>query len=97
MPSHLNEYEVGYLPPVDHPLTASSRSHSQHKSQSRKTSHSKVSSHSRSSGCSSISGAHAAAALTSREAAMVEERIKQRQYDELRQQMEEDALAEIEF
>ncbi len=96
LPSHLDDYEVGYLPPVDPPPTASSRCHSQHKSQSRGTSHSKASSHSKSSSRFSVSGAHAASALTSRQAAIVEERIQQRQYDNLLRQIEEDTLAEIE-
>lgn len=96
-PSHLSDYEVGYIPPVDPPPISSSRCHSQHKSQSRKTSHSKASSHSRSSGHSIISGVQATSALTSSQAAMVDERIKQRQYDNLLQQIEEDTLAEIEY
>ncbi len=39
----------------------------------------------------------ATSALTSSQAAIVEERIKQRQYDNLLQQIEEDTLAEIEY
>lgn len=97
LPSHLCDYEVGYIPPVDPPPIASSRCHSQHKSQSRKTSHSKASSHSRSSCHSIISGEPATSALTSSQAAIVEERIKQRQYDELLHQIEEDTLAEKEY
>ncbi|XP_059394557.1 probable basic-leucine zipper transcription factor R [Carassius carassius] len=96
-PSHLSDYEVDYIPAVDPPPISSSRCHSQHKSQSRKTSHSKASSHSRSSGHSIISGVQATSALTSSQAAMVDERIKQRQYDNLLQQIEEDTLAEIEY
>ncbi|XP_039534154.1 uncharacterized protein LOC120483252 [Pimephales promelas] len=97
LPSHLGVYEVGYMLSGDPPPTTSSRCHSQRKSQSRKTSHSKASSHSRSSSHSTVSGVQATSALTSSQAAIVEERIKQRQYDDLLQQMEEDTLAEIEF
>ncbi len=96
LPSHLDEYDVGYLPTVEPPPTASLHCHSQHKSQSRRTSHSKASSHCKSSGRFSVSGAHAASALTSRQAAIVEERIQQRQDDNLLWQIEEDTLAEIE-
>lgn len=95
-PSHLSDYEVGYIPPTDSPPIASSSCHSQHKSQSRKTSHSKARSRSRSSGHSIISGVQATSAFTSSQAAIVEERIKQRQYDNLLQQIEEDTLAETE-
>ncbi len=86
LPSHLDEYEVDYLPPVDPPPTASSRCHSQYKCQSRRTSHSKASSHSKSSGRFSVSGAHAASAGEN----------PQRQYNNLLRQIEEDTLAEIE-
>ncbi|XP_016098874.1 G protein-activated inward rectifier potassium channel 1-like [Sinocyclocheilus grahami] len=84
----------GIVETTDPPPTASSRCHSRHKSQSRRTSHSKASSDS---SRSSVSGAHVASALTSRQAAIVEERIQQRQYDNLLQQIEEDTLAEIEY
>ncbi|XP_067272571.1 uncharacterized protein [Pseudorasbora parva] len=97
LPSYLGDYEVGNLPPMDPPPIASSRCHSQHKSQSRKTSHSKASSRSRSSCHSIISGVHATSALTNSQAAIVEERLKQRQYDNLLQQIEDDTLAEIEY
>lgn len=90
-------FEVGYLPVVDLPPVASSRCHSQHKSQSRKTSHSEASSHSKSTHPSIISGVHGASAFTSGQAAILEEKIKSWQFNDLLQQMEEDMLAEIEY
>nr|XP_017211837.1 uncharacterized protein LOC108190121 isoform X2 [Danio rerio]XP_017211839.1 uncharacterized protein LOC108190121 isoform X1 [Danio rerio] len=97
LPSHLGDYEVGYTLPEGPPSITASRCHSQHKSQSRKTSHSKASLHSKSSSFSTTSRAQATLALTSSQAAIVEEKIKQRQYDNLLEQMEEDKLAEMEY
>ncbi|RXN03046.1 circadian locomoter output cycles kaput-like protein [Labeo rohita] len=97
LPTHLDDYDVGYQPAGDPPPKASSHCPSQPRSSSRKTSHSGVSSHSRTSRRSITSaGVYVPPELSSVQTAMLEEKIKQRQYDSLRQQVEEDTLIDLE-
>lgn len=97
LPTHLDDYDVGYQPSSDPPPKASSHCPSQPRSSSRKTSHSGVSSHSRTSRRSITSaGVYVPPELSSVQTAMLEEKIKQRQYDSLRQQVEEDSLIDLE-
>ncbi|KAI7812616.1 hypothetical protein IRJ41_005718 [Triplophysa rosa] len=98
LPPHLDEYEVGYQPAGDPPPKASTSCPSQHRSSSRKTSHSGTSSHSRTSRRSvTSSGVYLPPELSSVQTAALEERIKQRQFDSLGQQVEEDSLADREY
>ncbi len=97
LPTHLDDYDVGYQPAGDLPPTASSHCTSQPRSSSRKPSRSGVSSHSRTSRRSITSvGVYVPPELSSVQTAMLEEKIKQRQYDSLRQQVEEDSLIDLE-
>ncbi len=97
LPTHLDDYDVGYQPAGDLPPKASSHCPSQPRSSSRKTSRSGVSSHSRTSRRSITSaGVYVPPELSSVQTAMLEEKIKQRQYDSLRQQVEEDSLIDLE-
>lgn len=98
LPSHLDDYEVGYRPTEDPPPKASSQCPSQLRSSLRKTSRSGVSSHSRTSRHSITStGVYLPPELSSVQTAMLEEKIKQRQLDSLRQQVEEDSMADVEY
>ncbi|XP_073764218.1 uncharacterized protein [Danio rerio] len=98
LPSHLDDYEVGYRPTEDPPPKASSHCPSKSRSSSRKTSHSGVSSHSRTSRRSVTStGVYLPPELSSVQTAILEEKIKQRQLDSLRQQVAEDSLADVEY
>ncbi len=97
LPTHLDDYDVGYQPAGDLPPKASSHCPSQPRSSLRKTSRSGVSSHSRTSRRSITSaGVYVPPELSSVQTAMLEEKIKQRQYDSLRQQVEEDSLIDLE-
>ncbi|KAL1273037.1 hypothetical protein QQF64_028899 [Cirrhinus molitorella] len=98
LPSHLGDYEVGYQPAEDPPPKASSHCLSQPRSSSRKTSRSGASSHSRTSRRSVTStGVYLPPELSSVQTAILEEKIKQRQLDSLRQQVTEDSLADVEY
>ncbi|KAI7805208.1 hypothetical protein IRJ41_001894 [Triplophysa rosa] len=82
LPPPLDEYEVGYQPSGDPPPKAFTSCPSQHRSSSRKTSHSGTSSHSRTSRHSvTSSGVYLPPELSSVQTAALEERIKQRQFD----------------
>ncbi|RXN06644.1 circadian locomoter output cycles kaput-like protein [Labeo rohita] len=98
LPSHLDDYEVGYRPAEDPPPKASSHCPSQPRSSSRKPSCSGASSHSRTSRLSVTStGVYLPPELSSVQTAILEEKIKQRQLDSLRQQVAEDSLADVEY
>ncbi len=96
LPPHLNGYEVGYQPAEDHPPKASTPCPSQPRSNSRKTSHSGTSSHSRTSSITST-GIYLPPELFSVQTAVLEEKIKQRQFDSLQQQVQDDSLADMEY
>ncbi|GAA6112281.1 uncharacterized protein LOC113069086 [Tachysurus ichikawai] len=97
LPTHLDDYNVGYQPAGDPPPKASSHCPKQPRSNSRTTSHSGVSSHSKTSRHSIMSaGVYVPSELSSVQTAMLEETTKQRQYDSLRQQVEEDSLIDLE-
>lgn len=98
LPPHLDDYEVGYRPAEDHPPKVSTPCPSQRRSSSRKTSHSSTSSHSRTSRRSITStGVYLPPELSNVQTAVLEEKIKQRQFDSLRQQVQEDSLADMEY
>ncbi|GAA6094743.1 uncharacterized protein LOC113069086, partial [Tachysurus ichikawai] len=97
LPTHLDDYNVGYQPAGDPPPKASSHCPKQPRSNSRTTSHSGVSSHSKTSRHSITSaGVYVPSELSRLQTAMLEETIKQRQYDCLWQQVEEDSLIVLE-
>ncbi len=98
LPPHLVDYEVSYQPAEDHPPKASTHCPSQPRSSSRKTSHSGTSSHSRTSRRSITStGIYLPPELSSVQTAVLEEKIKQRQFDSLQQQVQDDSLADMEY
>ncbi|XP_052412579.1 uncharacterized protein LOC127957915 [Carassius gibelio] len=98
LPPHLDDYELGYRPAEDHPPKVSTPCPSQRRSSSRKTSHSSTSSHSRTSRRSITStGVYLPPELSNVQTAVLEEKIKQRQFDSLRQQVQEDSLADMEY
>ncbi len=94
LPPHLDDYEVGYQPAEDHPPKASTPCPSQPRSSSRKTSHSGTSSHSRTSSITST-GIYLPPELFSVQTAVLEEKIKQRQFDSLQQLVQDDSLADM--
>ncbi|XP_073789840.1 uncharacterized protein [Danio rerio] len=98
LPPHLDDYEVDYQPIQDPPPKASTTCPSHSRSSSRKTSRSGISSHSRTSRRSVTStGVYLPPELSSVQTAVLEEKIKQRQFDSLQQQVQEDSLADVEY
>ncbi len=95
---HLVDYEVSFQPAEDHPPKASTHCPSQPRSSLRKTSHSGTSSHSRTSRRSITStGIYLPPELSNVQTAVLEEKIKQRQFDSLQQQVQDDSLANMEY
>jgi len=98
LPAYLEDYQVGFQPSVHpDPPTAVSRSSSHHSSNAGRSSHRSSYSHSRSSRrtCYSV-GTYPTQGLSTAQAAILEERIKQLELEDIRRMIEHETQADFE-